>query len=1022
MANNFEQLRDKLKEIFQLDRGDLDFGIYRIMNTKRGEVTRYLDQDLQPQVKAILGQLDGANRKEMEEELQKAVAAAQELGADPETLPKVKDLREKMKSAVDVDGLEKEIFSDLYNFFSRYYEEGDFLSLRRYKAGVYAIPYEGEEVKLHWANADQYYIKTSEYFTHYAFKLEDGKRVHFRLTKASTEQNNNKAQNGKERRFMLSEENPVSVENGELFIGMEYRIDDQGRKQEEISRETAQAVLAHKDIGQWKLQLARPAPTGREPERTVLEKHLQDYTARNTFDYFIHKDLGTFMRRELDFFIKNEVLVLDDIIDRKPKDFEKRLAKLNALRTIGHKIITFLAQLEDFQKKLWLKKKFVIETQYCITLDRVPESLYPEIAKNDAQREEWIRLFAIDELKGDLAGGVGYSKPLKPEFLKANPYLLLDTRFFDADFKRRLLAEIDDLDEQTDGLLINADNFHALQFLQTKYSEKARCIYIDPPYNTSATEILYKNSYKHSSWISLMQHRLELARHLMMKDGIICTTIDDYEIYRLWHLLSESFGEENHLGTALVRNNPQGRSTVRGFAVNHEFALFFANTDEVKGVGRLSHTSEQSARYGEQDGEGTPYGWENFRKTGTDSNRADRRKQYYPIYWDGQNLRIPEMEWDDVTKDWINIEPAKTNEKVFWPITHTNQQKVWKWGADRVLKEISALKVDKGNGSEPQIFRKNYLNMAGSLPGTWWDKAKYAAGSHGTNLLTNLFGEGHLFQFPKSVYAVEDCLRVSGIKESGIVVDFFAGSGTTAHAVININREDDLSKKYILVEMGEYFDTVTKPRVQKAIYSKDWKDGKPVSREGSSHCFKYIRLESYEDTLNNLVLQRKPEQQTALDMSPDIREPYLLSYMLNMESRNSLLNVAAFDNPFDYQMNITRQDETRRMKVDLVETFNYLIGLTVENIDVIRNVQVIKGRSPKGERVLVLWRNVKEVDNDKLDEWFRKQGYNTRDMEFDAIYVNGDNNLENLKQGDERWKVRLIEETFHRLMFAGTEE
>jgi len=209
------------------------------------------------------------------------------------------------------------------------------------------------------------------------------------------------------------------------------------------------------------------------------------------------------------------------------------------------------------------------------------------------------------------------------------------------------------------------------------------------------------------------------------------------------------------------------------------------------------------------------------------------------------------------------------------------------------------------------------------------------------------------------------------------------------------------------------------PRIKKVVYSRDWKNGKPVSREGVSHMFKVIRLESYEDTLNNLELKRTDAQQTLLDEHAAFREDYMLRYMLDVESRESLLNIGVFENPFEYKLDIAAGSvgETRPATVDLVETFNYLIGLRVKTMDEVRGVRVVTGTNPQGERVLILWRNAKEMNNDALDEWFRKQGYNTKDQEYDIIYVNGDNNLENLRRPDQTWKVRLIEEEFHRLMF-----
>ena len=219
--------------------------------------------------------------------------------------------------------------------------------------------------------------------------------------------------------------------------------------------------------------------------------------------------------------------------------------------------------------------------------------------------------------------------------------------------------------------------------------------------------------------------------------------------------------------------------------------------------------------------------------------------------------------------------------------------------------------------------------------------------------------------------------------------------------------------------MGDYFNSVLKPRIEKVIYSKDWRDGKPVSREGSSHCFKYLRLESYEDTLNNLTLKRSHEQQLALDANPAFKENYLLSYMLDVESKDALLNIQSFVHPFDYQLNIATGTvgETQPVTVDLVETFNYLIGLRVETIQTIRGYRVVTGRNPTGEHTLIIWRDLGEKSNTDLETFFRKQDYNPRDMEFDLIYVNGDNNLENIRRPDETWKVRLIEEEFIRLMF-----
>jgi adenine-specific DNA-methyltransferase len=307
----------------------------------------------------------------------------------------------------------------------------------------------------------------------------------------------------------------------------------------------------------------------------------------------------------------------------------------------------------------------------------------------------------------------------------------------------------------------------------------------------------------------------------------------------------------------------------------------------------------------------------------------------------------------------------------------------------------------------------------GMTPITFWDH-EFAGHTDDANAeIKALFGE-KVFDTPKPSTLIQRVWQHGTDNDvTDYVMDFFAGSGTAAHAAIEQNREDDGNRKYILIENAAYFDLVLKERIQKIIYASRWRDGKPEERHGSSHAFKYLRLESYEDSLTNLELRKTEQQASLLEQDAKLREQFVLSYMLDVESRGSqsLLNVESFRNPDQYRLRVERNGETQLVNVDLVETFNWLLGLTVKHIDVIRGVRVVEGTNPDGERVLVLWRNLDEIDNDTLDEWFRKQDYNTKDQEYDLIYVNGDNNLENLRRGDHTWKVRVVEEEFGRLMF-----
>ena len=648
-TDKFERLKDLLRAMFQLDRGDLDFGLYRIMNLKAAEIEAFLENDLLPQVKTVLAGMADDERAALYGVLAEAREAAWELGVDPDEAPKVVELKQKLAEAKADAAAEADVYNHLANFFARYYAEGDFISQRRYSSGgrsAYLIPFDGEEVKLHWANQDQYYVKSTENYASYAFTVgtgETGRRVRFEIAAADSEKDNIKETSGKQRRFLLANEKGsevVELDNGELVVPFEHRplterekksyAGSGSRQQDRINEAVRQRVL--KALApDWLALLAARAPTESHPERTVLDKHLAVYTAKNTFDYFIHKDLGGFLRRELDFYLKNEVLNLDDLAVGDAARLSRALARTRAVRHVADKIITFLAQLEDFQKQLWLKKKFILETHWCVTLDRVPEVLYPEIISNDAQRQEWVKLFAVDKIEGDLANGnSGYTQPLTLQFLKTNPYLVLDTRHFDRAFTDRLLAALSDsgpLEDQLDGLLVYGENFQALNLLQARYQEQVKCIYIDPPYNTDASPILYKNNYKDSSWLSLMENRLSLAKKLLLSNGVLCCAIDDEEAWRSRALLQNMFGKE--IGVAPVRSTPIGRTSRGKLSPTHEYALFYGGESAVPGP--LIKTEKEKRRYPYCDETGR-YAWRNLLRTGTNDKRADRPKLYYPIF------------------------------------------------------------------------------------------------------------------------------------------------------------------------------------------------------------------------------------------------------------------------------------------------------------------------------------------------------------------------------------------------------
>jgi adenine-specific DNA-methyltransferase len=457
MSDNLAKFQSLLRELFQFDCADLDFGIYRIMNHKRAVIERFITADL-PQ--AITEELERGALAEQAYAVQALEAARKKvleaLGDDAldadgnlaRSIAKPKPARNTSKhvsrqGAARTEALEAAIYNHLYTFFSRYWQEGDFISRRRYsKKERYAIPYNGEEVTLYWANHDQYYVKTGEYFTDYTYKAPNGVTVHFKLRQADVEQNNVKG----EKRFFLPRLDEITWDEAarQVVIPFEYRpltaqeaiTYGQKNQQEAILAKAVAEIPKRIKVPEALAALtAERRYPGNADVSSALEYHLRQYTRRNTSDFFIHKDLKGFLSRELDFYLKNEVLNLEELEAAGEGLSEGWFQLLRLIKRIGLRIIEFLAQIEDFQKMLWEKKKFVTEAFYLVTVGHVPEAFYAEIAACQAQWDEWQVLFALDQLPRDLLSG----DPATPEgriAFKAHPTLVLDTRHFPAGLHR----------------------------------------------------------------------------------------------------------------------------------------------------------------------------------------------------------------------------------------------------------------------------------------------------------------------------------------------------------------------------------------------------------------------------------------------------------------------------------------------------------------------------------------------------------------------------------------------------------
>ncbi|MEM1874909.1 MAG: site-specific DNA-methyltransferase, partial [Candidatus Hadarchaeales archaeon] len=556
--------------------------------------------------------------------------------------------------------------------------------------------------------------------------------------------------------------------------------------------------------------------------------------------------------------------------------------------------IDFLAQIEDFQKMLWEKKKFITETFYVITVGNIPESFYPEIASCEAQWEEWKTLLQIDEELLDLFMAKEGKNEKRVEFLKAHPTLPLDTRHFSQDFVDRLLASFDNLDELIDGLLVHSENWQALNLLMEKYRGRVQCIYIDPPFNTGTDHFLYKDGYSHSSWLSMMDSRIQLGKHFLSENGTLYVHIDYAEKERLKLILDQHL----YYITEIIWRI----GWVSGY--KSKANKFIRNHDTIY-------------QYGKSE---TPF----FAKT------------YIP-YPEGYTRR-----------------DGTPPEGPGYPLEDT-----WNCSEIDQLNSIQIMSFSKEKIGEQMLTQKN------------------------ENLIARMIK--------------------SSSKEGQTVMDYFLGSGTTTAVAQKMGR------RYIGIEVGEHFYKYALVRMKRVLYGDPYGISPEVSWKGGG-IFKVIRLESYEDTLNNLTFD-KENGERALEL---FKDEYLLHYMLRWETRKSetLLDVEKLQTPFSYKLLLHRDGETRERFVDLPETFNYLLGLDVQTRKVYddngRRYLVYRGVLRNGRTVVIIWRETKgwEKEDYERDRDFVAEKKLTEGA--DEVFVNGDALIPGAQSLDPIFKERMF--------------
>ena len=405
----------------------------------------------------------------------------------------------------------------------------------------------------------------------------------------------------------------------------------------------------------------------------------------------------------------------------------------------------------------------------------------------------------------------------KPEEIFFNELLAQDeiNRMFDpkvlTNWKRHSTADEQDVteikrDENSiirENLIIKGNNLIALHCLKEQFRERVKLIYIDPPYNTggSTDSFSYNNEFKHSTWLTFIRNRIEIAKALLKNDGFIAVTIDHVELFYLGVLLDEIFGRENRVGIVTIYINPKGRQHERFFSAATEHMLVYAKDISKAEFNKVALDKDKIESFDKRDEEGN-YRLEQFIRVRSNTLRTNKPKFWYPIYV-SKDLR-------DITlrkkNDYHEIFPIKSGREFTWKTKPETFEK-------RNIGDYFTAVEENG-----QIIILHKYREQQVIKNLWMDK-KYFPEFQGTNLLKNLLGE-NLFSYPKSLYAVLDTLKIMTGNDD-IILDFFAGSGTTAHAVLELNKQDNGNRKFILVEQMDYVENVIVKRVEKVMKKQD---------------------------------------------------------------------------------------------------------------------------------------------------------------------------------------------------------
>jgi adenine specific DNA methylase Mod len=782
----------------------------------------------------------------------------------------------------------EELFDKLHSFFSRYFTESGsiYFNSTPFHNNVYEKVYTDEkDVILFWKTQMLYYVKTDQLFRSMPIEF-DGLKFYFDADLIENKKKDKK--DSLKLYFDASQvENKKANEKRSLTFELkQIRADD-----------TIVFAVKHSERGiktKTNEILKELKKNNIKVSEELLKNAFRVFEKQSEVDFFINKNAGAFLQEQF------KLWSYQYFWDGAKEWGADRVNQLQILKSIAFKTIDFISQFEDELVKIWNKPKFVKNSNYVITLDRIGDKKLVEKIKKHKKFSEQVKEWRALGINED------------------NPKVPIDTKYF-KDLEMEILGLFDDLDKSLDGWLIKSENYQALNTILPKFKGQVQTIYIDPPYNTGSDGFMYSDRFMHSSWLSMIHNRIDLSTNFLKIGGLFFSSIANnakyyYESSKLNLLLDNIFPQR--MGELVwKRRSGSGSNTIQGITEMHEYILCFGN--EKADLNKNILTQEDLEKYKHEDEKGV-YKWNNT--VINQYTKKQRPNLYYPIFYNEAEEKISFSNTQLNNKGVFTIYPSANGNSVFF-CDIESMKEIHKRGILKVFKEK--------NGEYKLMIKKYLYNTDGTINGNIIksvlekNNTQFNIGgtSQGTRELRDLFNKD-TFKNPKPSNLLSLLIHISTkIKDSNnYVLDFFAGSGTAAHSVMKLNRDDGGNRKFILIEMAEYFETVIIPRIKKLSYSFSWKDGRPEDTDGIGVFFKYYELEQYEDALTNCkygdsdLFNKKSEN------------PYQDYVFMKDEKMLSALEI-------DYKKNKVKVDLSKLYPdIDIAETLSNLTGKWIKAI------------------------------------------------------------------------------------------